>query len=73
MSAVAYINNLGGGGGAGTVSPSLVVLVRELWLLYLERNIHIIAQHLSGELTQKADAQPRIWRDRTDWKQTGLS
>ena len=63
MSAVAYINNLG-----GTVSPKLVTLARDLWMWCLERNIHIIAQHLPGKLNQEADAESRSWRDRTDWK-----
>ena len=38
--AVAYINNLG-----GTASKELVILIRNLWMWCLERNIHIAAVH----------------------------
>ena len=61
--AVAYINNLG-----GTISQDLVVLAKDLWMWCLERNIHIIAQHLPGVLNQTADAESRLMRDRMDWK-----
>ena len=43
--AVAYINNFG-----ETVSKELITLARNLWMLCLEKNIHIIAQHLPGVL-----------------------
>ena len=52
MSAVAYISNLG-----GALSPRLIALDRDLWMWFLERNIHIIAQHLPGKLNQEADAE----------------
>ena len=45
MSAVAYMNNKG-----GTVSQDLVNLTKDLCMWCLERNIHIIAQHLLGIL-----------------------
>ena len=61
-SAVAYINNQG-----GTVSRDLVHLTRELWMWALERNIHLIAQHLPGSLNDIADAESRVMRDRSDW------
>jgi hypothetical protein len=62
-SVVAYINNQG-----GTVSKELVALTRELWMWFLERNIHIEAQHLPGLLNQIADRESRSLRDRSDWK-----
>ena len=34
----------------------------------LERNIHIVAQHLPGEFNQEADRKSCTWRDQTDWK-----
>jgi len=34
----------------------------------LERNIHIIAQHLPGAQNITADAESRSLKDRTDWK-----
>ena len=61
--AVAYINNLG-----GRVSRELLRLAKTLWMWCLERNIHIIAQHLPGVLNHIADAESRIMRDRSDWK-----
>ena len=57
--AVAYINNLG-----GTVSKELVDLAKSLWMWCLERNIHIIAQHLPGVLNVIADVESRTMRDR---------
>ena len=62
-SAVAYINNLG-----GIVSQNLVTLTKNLWMWCLERNIHIIAQHLPGIMNCTADTESRTMRDRTDWK-----
>ena len=43
-------------------------LTKSLWLWCLERNIHIIAQHLPGVLNQIADAESRTMIDRSDWK-----
>ena len=62
-SAVAYINNLG-----GTVSQDLVNLAKNLWMWCLERNIHIIAQHLPGVQNTIADAESQTMVDRSDWK-----
>ena len=61
--AVAYINNLG-----GTASKELVILMRNLWMWCLERNIHIVAVHLPGVLNTVADTESRQMLDRTDWK-----
>ena len=61
--AVAYINNFG-----RTVSRELIVLARNLWMWCLERNIHIIAQHLPAVLNQIADSESRTMIDRTDWQ-----
>ena len=48
--AVANINNFG-----ETISRELIILARNLWMWCLERNIHIITQHLPGVLNQIAD------------------
>ena len=61
--AVAYINNTG-----GTASKELVTLTRDLWMWYLEGNIHITAVHLLGVLNTIADTESREMLDRTDWK-----
>ena len=61
--AVAYINNLG-----GTASKELVILMRNLWMWCLERNIHIVAVHLPGVLNTVADTESRQMLDRTAWK-----
>ena len=61
--AVVYINNQG-----GTASKNLVALTRDLWMWCLERNIHIEAQHLPGELNCIADWESRHMKDRSDWK-----
>lgn len=61
--AVAYINNLG-----GTVSKELVDLAKNLWMWYLERNIHTTAQHLPGVQNEIADAESQTMIDRSDWK-----
>ena len=60
--AVAYINHQG-----GTVSKTLVMLTRNLWMWCLERNISIVAEHVPGALNQIADEESRIIRDRSDW------
>ena len=59
---MAYINNL-----EGTVSPDLVSLAKDLWMWCLERNVHIIAQHLPGVDNQVADAESCTMSDHTDW------
>ena len=61
--AVTYINHLG-----GTASRELVTLTRDLWMWYLEWNIHITAQHLPGVQNTIADAESQSCKDRTDWK-----
>ena len=60
---VAYINNFG-----KTISRELIVLARNLWMWCLERNIHIITQHLPGVLNQIADYKSRTMIDCTDWQ-----
>ena len=49
--AVSYINNLG-----GMVLKELIALTKEMWMWCLERNRHILAQHLPGALNGTADA-----------------
>ena len=51
---MAYINNQG-----GTVLNDLLLLVKEMWMWALERNIHIKAQHLPGVLNSAAYAESR--------------
>lgn len=58
--AVAYINRMG-----GTVSP---MLLQDLWLWCMERNILLQAQHLPGALNSIANRESRIWSDRSEWK-----
>jgi hypothetical protein len=62
---VAYIDNLG-----GTVSKDLVDLAKNLWMWYLERNIHvhITVQHLPGVQNEIADAESRTMRDQLDYQ-----
>ena len=61
--AVSYINNLW-----GTVSKELLRLARALWMLCLERNIHLTAQHLPGRENIAADQESRSITDKSDWK-----
>ena len=60
--AVAYVNNLG-----GTVSKHLASLARDLWMWCLQRDIHLVAQHLPGRLNITAEEESRAQFDRTDW------
>ena len=60
--AVAYINNKG-----GTVLKELILLTRSLWVWCLERNIKIVAQHLSGSSNKIADEDSCTLRDHSDW------
>ena len=50
------------------MSQELVLLAKNLWMWCLERNIHITAQHLPGELNVLADIESRKMMDRSDWK-----
>ena len=52
---VAYINNFG-----GTASKELVLLTQDLWMWFLEKNIHITAVHLPGIINTKdrLEAEP---------------
>ena len=61
--AVAYINNLG-----GIVYKELVDLAKSPWMWCLERNIHIITQHLSGVQNVIADVESRTMIDQSDWQ-----
>jgi len=65
--AVAYINHLG-----GTISRELVNLTKTLWMWFLERNIHITAQHLPGTQNTIVDAESRAQIGKTDWKLSPL-
>ena len=60
--AVSYVNNMG-----GTISEQLAQLARDLWMWCLQRDIHLVAQHLPGKLNVIADMESRALFDRTDW------
>ena len=62
MTALAYINNLG-----GTVSLQATTLARDLWMWCLEKDIILSAQHLPGKQNVIADLESRVVRDRSDW------
>lgn len=63
--AVAYVNNLG-----GTVSAKATQFAREQWKWCLERDILLTAQYLPGKENVRADTEPRVMRDRSDWMLT---
>ena len=63
VSAVAYINRLG-----GTRSLILSNLALALWDWALKRNIFLSAEHLSGALNVSADWESRHFLDSSDWK-----
>ena len=62
MTAVAYVNNLG-----GTVSAHATKFARELWMWCLQRDILLTAQHLPGKENVIADRESRVMKDRSDW------
>ena len=62
MTAVAYINNMG-----GTVSPQANTPVRDLWMWCLEKNVLLLVQHLPSKLNMIADLESRMMRDRSYW------
>ena len=51
----------------GTISEHLAQLARDLWMWYLQRDIHMVAQHLPGEMNVIADSESRALFDQTDW------
>ena len=63
VSAVAYINRLG-----GTHSLILSNLALALWEWALKRNIFLSAEHLSGALNVSASWESRHFVDSSDWK-----
>ena len=62
QTAVAYINYLD-----GTVSAQATTLARELWMWFLEHQIHLTAQHLPGKDNVRADTESRQMKDHSDW------
>ena len=58
--AVLYVNNMG-----GTISEQLVQLARDLLMWCLQREIHLVAQHLPRKLNVIAES--RALFDRMDW------
>ena len=63
VSAVAYINKMG-----GTHSQTLANLAIDLWNWCLDRKIHVSAEHLTGVLNLRADRESRVITDSSDWK-----
>lgn len=63
VSAVAYINRLG-----GTRSPDLSNLAKKLWMFCLEHQIYLKAEYLPGLKNVCADWNSRFLVDHTDWK-----
>ena len=61
MSAVTYVNKLG-----GTISQNLTAITKTLWLWCLQRDISLIAEHLPGVQNAIADEESRVMKDRTD-------
>ena len=50
------------------MSHNLTNLAKNLWMWCLERNIHIIAQHLPGILNTIANVESRTMVDQSDWE-----
>ena len=63
MSAVTYVNKLG-----GTVSQNLTVKTKDLWLWCLQRDKALIAEHLPGMQNTIVDKESHVIKDRTDLK-----
>ncbi|XP_078506413.1 complement C3-like [Lissotriton helveticus] len=63
MSAVAYINRLG-----GTRSADLSNLAKKLWMFCLEHKIALKAEYLPGAANSSADWNSRFLIDFSDWK-----
>ena len=64
ISAIAYINHMG-----GARSHTLAQLAIQFWKWSLQRGIFLKARHIAGLDNQMADEMSRtIIRDRTDWQ-----
>ena len=63
VSAVAYINKMG-----GTHSQTLANLAIDLWNWCLDHKIQVSAEHLPGVLNLRADRESRVTTDSSDWK-----
>ena len=64
--AVAYINNMGGGGW-GTKSQQLNDLALEIWHWCISRNIWLSAVHIVGKTNVEADRKSRQFSDQHEW------
>ena len=64
MTAVAYINNMGGGGLTLLCNNT----ARELWNWCIERNIWLTTCHIPGIQNDLADKLSQKFSDRTEWK-----
>lgn len=62
VTAVSYINNLG-----GVKSIPCHDLVKKIWLWALSRNIFLSAEHLPGSTNVLADKASRVFDDNTEW------
>ena len=68
-----YVNGQYHSGGLhqhsrGTALSNLLLVAKNLWMWALERNIHIVAQHLLVVLNSLAHAESQMRRDQSDWK-----
>ena len=63
ISAVTYINKM-----AGTHSPSLSYLAKNLWDWCLIHNISVTAWYIPGVENVEADRESRLFLDSSDWK-----
>ena len=62
MSAVAYVNRLG-----GTKSQPLTKLMKQIWDWCSTRGITLTAEYLPGKLNSTADWESRNLNDSGDW------
>ena len=63
MTAVAYLNNMG-----GVKSMSCNEMAKKIWSWCIQRNIWISAEHLPGVLNIIADFKSRNFSDGTEWQ-----
>ena len=56
-----YINKFGG------KTHELNVLAREIWLWCIDKDIHLSAAHLPGDMNHEADELSRVFNDDLEW------
>ena len=62
MTAVTYVNNLG-----GVKSPNCHRLAKKIWLWAFQEKVYISAEHLPGSDNVLADKASRVFDDNTEW------